>query len=152
MAGKPRFTEAEVETALLANGTLTGAADELRCSPRTLSNYVKDSPTLQEARAQGLAAVADRAETNVARAIAEGDVKASQWFLVNAPPGKDRGYGKRQEIEQATVMIDPESFSPRRPESWEELRQKWNLSEPIVIEDTASARTESPPTMLREKG
>ncbi len=145
MPSKPKFSDAQIKAALVEFGTFTAAAKALDCSDRTIGLRVKSSAELQAAAEEGRERITTIAESNIVAEILDGNERASRWWLQSSPEGKRRGYGVRQEIAPA-VAVDPENFIPHRPESWEELRQKYpDLGEPIVIEDSPT-RAEPPPT------
>lgn len=79
-----------------AGGIFTGAAQQLNCSPNTVANYVKDSPTLQSLLEELQEQHLDLAETKLIKMILDGDRTAVIFYLKTK--GKGRGYSERTEV------------------------------------------------------
>src|SRR5262245_6648578 len=97
MAGKQRYTRAEVLEALLAcNGLLYLAADRLGCGSNTVINYMRRYPSLRRLVLEKRGRRVDVGEAALDRAVLAGEPWAVQFLL--RTQGKDRGYVERSEV------------------------------------------------------
>ena len=98
MAGKPRYTVAQVAEALEATaGIRAAAAKKLGCSRSTVANYIDRHKRLRDLEAEIVEGNLDVAEGQVLKAIHEGDLKAVIFYLKTK--GKHRGYSERHQVE-----------------------------------------------------
>ncbi len=97
MANKEKFKVEQVEAALRASAGLHYlAADKLRCSPSTITNYVERYKSLQKAVVESRETTKDIAEAELIKKIKRGDTVSIIFFLKTQ--GKERGYTERQEL------------------------------------------------------
>lgn len=93
----PRYTEAQIEKALVATkGMVYLAAKHLGCTWHTVDTRVKQSPRLQAVVAEQSGQVLDTAELKLYASIIDGDLGAIKYIL--STKGKERGYVERQEV------------------------------------------------------
>ncbi|OHV87921.1 hypothetical protein ORS3428_03850 [Mesorhizobium sp. ORS 3428] len=76
-------------------GIKTAAAAALKVGKTTLYAFLKAHPNVMEAAADVDEEILDIAESQVVKAIREGDLPTVRWFL--ELKGKDRGYVRRVE-------------------------------------------------------
>ena len=97
MARTPRFSVEQVEEALRQSmGVNTIAAHKLGCSPSTVGNYIARSEKLRKAVEEIVEETLDLAETQLFKALREGNLTAVLFYLKTK--GKHRGYVERTEI------------------------------------------------------
>ena len=77
------------------------AARKLGCSPKTVYNYAKRYPIVQEAVDDERGHFVDTAELGLKRAVLNGAAWAIRFTLETL--GKDRGYTKRVEVENDPI-------------------------------------------------
>jgi len=98
-------------------GLKTFAAQRLNCSLRTLDQYIKDNPELQDAIEDINQKILDMAEMQILKLVQKGDPAILRWFAERKM--RKRGYGKTDEEEKTewvppTVIIQPVD-PPKRP-------------------------------------
>jgi hypothetical protein len=97
MAGKPRYTPAQVIAALKkSKGMVFIAAKRLRCDPETIYNYCRRYPAVDRVKQAQRGEMVDLAETRLLQAIQKGEPWGIALCLKTI--GKDRGYVERQEV------------------------------------------------------
>ncbi|MBA3829870.1 MAG: hypothetical protein H0X33_13100 [Taibaiella sp.] len=97
MARTKQFKPQQIIDALVKNhGMVYLSAKELGCEPKTIYNYAKDSPEIQEAINNARGEVTDNAESKLFDAINKGEAWAICFYLKTQ--GKSRGYVERQEV------------------------------------------------------
>lgn len=97
MPRKNKFTVTQVVDAIKdAKGFLSTAARHLDCDYKTVQNYAKRYPTVQEAINEERETVKDLAEGSLFSEIKNGNITAIIFYLKTQ--GKDRGYVERQEF------------------------------------------------------
>ncbi len=97
----PRYRVEQIAEALRASaGIYTGAASKLRCSPQTIKNYVQRHKVLQALAEEIRDATLDLAETQLVRALNDGNLTAVIFYLKTK--GKERGFTERAEITGAS--------------------------------------------------
>ncbi|MGR3219495.1 MAG: helix-turn-helix domain-containing protein [Candidatus Anammoxibacter sp.] len=97
MPKKPKFTKEKVANALeKSKGFQSYAANLLKCTPRTIYNYMQKYPELQEVLNDALEERIDVAETKLDEAINKGEPWSIAFFLKTR--AKHRGYVERQEV------------------------------------------------------
>lgn len=109
MARRGKFTAHAVLAAIRkARGNKTEAARLLETSWITIDNYCRRYPSIQ-AELHGLReGLIDNSEANVANAVANGDLQASQWVLRTI--GKKRGWTERSEVVLSGDEANPITF------------------------------------------
>ena len=113
--GRHKFLASQVAEALQkSHGLQTLAAEALGCSCRTVSNYIKEHPTVAEAYDEAREVVLDVAESKLYKAINDGKEWAIKFYLSTV--GKSRGYTQKQEIEhsgevKSGVLLVPAEIS-----------------------------------------
>jgi len=100
-------TETEIIAALTkTHGMMSRAARILGCDRKTISNRLKEFPSIGQALEETELRRLDEAETSLDRNIKNGHQRAIEFFLKNK--GKARGYGRDndqdQEVDLATVI------------------------------------------------
>lgn len=73
-------------------------ANHLKCSPKTIYNYINKYPEVKEAKEDAEGLRLDATELKLEDAIDAGEAWAICFFLKTK--GKSRGYTERQEVEQ----------------------------------------------------
>lgn len=97
MAGKQRFTAAQVAAALTTcKGLVYLTAKRLKCSPDTVTNYCNRYPSVQAIRDAQRGQMVDLAEQKLWESIQQGEAWGITLCLKTL--GKDRGYVERQEL------------------------------------------------------
>ena len=97
MAKKPKFTVDQVAEALRQSaGIQSLAANRLRCDAKTVGNYIARHDTLKKLVREILDETIDVAESQLIKAIGEGNLTAIIFYLKTK--GKDRGYSERREV------------------------------------------------------
>lgn len=86
-----------------AGGIVGKAARELGIERSSLTQRIARNPVLQKAKAEGEEYVSDTAEGNVTKAIDDGDVSTSRWWL--AQKAKSRGYGVVRVDDDQLAMV-----------------------------------------------
>lgn len=87
-----RYTVAEVADAIRkAQGIKAAAARQLGCEWETVDSYIRRYKTCEAAYEQASERVLDVAESVVIKAIMDGSIEESKWYLVKK--GRKRGYG-----------------------------------------------------------
>src|ERR1700719_2579738 len=96
MAGKPRYTVAQVVEALQSTqGLQYLAAKKLGCHPDTITNYSKRYKQVAGAISAARGELVDIGEVKLRAAVMAGDAWAVCFLLKTQ--GKDRGYSERTE-------------------------------------------------------
>tara|TARA_R110000823_G_scaffold312759_1_gene439689 strand:- start:3588 stop:3950 length:363 start_codon:yes stop_codon:yes gene_type:complete len=90
-----KYTEEEVEKALVKAATVTGAAQILSCQRSTIYNYMEKYPALNNAISDAREQMLDVAETALMTNIK--DKHPSSVFFYLKTIGKNRGYVERVE-------------------------------------------------------
>ena len=123
-------TETEIIAVLTrTHGMLSKAARILGCDRKTISNRLKEFPSIGQALEESEARRLDEAETMLDRNIAKGEQRAIEFFL--SKKGRLRGYGtdskdKDDEIDLGKVVAD-----------WQAMLEETkppSLSNPSVLE------------------
>jgi len=118
MAETHKLTIDQVKEALQQEaGLKTFAARRLNCSWKTVDQYIKDNPELQDALEEINQQILDMAESVILKRVQKGDPAILRWFAERKM--RKRGYGKTDEEEKAawvppTVIIQPVA-PPKRP-------------------------------------
>lgn len=98
MPWEPSYTEDEVEAALRRyRGLISYAAEHLKVTCPTIYNYLKRYPRLQEVLKECRSKRIDVAESNLDKALDNGEQWATLFTL--KMQGKDRGYIEKQQTE-----------------------------------------------------
>ena len=109
----PKFTVEQVAEALRETaGIRSAAARKLGCSPSTITNYVERHPDLSKVESDIVESNLDKAETQLLKAIASGNLTAIIFYL--KCKGKHRGYIERTQIEGkggGPVLVKPDLSS-----------------------------------------
>jgi len=96
--GDEQYTIEEVAQGLRkAGGIFTSAAKNIGCTRKTVSDYVKRYPELQDIVDEGHARMLDLAENNLLTGLKAGD-KTMTIFVLKCF-GKSRGYIQSQQVE-----------------------------------------------------
>jgi len=112
-------TETEIIAALTkTHGMLSKAARILGCDRKTISNRLKEFPSIGQALEESEALRLDEAETSLDRNIKNGSQRAIKFLL--AHKGKTRGYGHDkegdEEVDLGTVVeIFQKALEETRP-------------------------------------
>ena len=115
MAGKPRYTQKQIETALVnMSGNVSAAARSLGFQRHHLHAIIAKSPKLQQVVHDARQSMCDNAESALNRAVINGEAWAVCFTLKTQ--AKDRGYVERTQqeitgrdggpIEQTTTVFD----------------------------------------------
>lgn len=96
MAGREKFTAAEIIAAIEKAHTAAAAARVLGCNPQTIRNYADRYPTVAAALQASRDDMIDWAEVSLRKAVLNGEPWAVAMVLKTI--GKNRGYTERQEI------------------------------------------------------
>jgi hypothetical protein len=101
-----KLTLEQIKQALAnTSNNITEAAIQLHCHRDTLYNYIQRYPELQEHRRQVVAAMCDKARSNVHHAVVAGDVRTSIVFLgKHDPEWADRSTIKHKGVIQHEVQ------------------------------------------------
>lgn len=92
-----RCSKESVAQALLdSRGIASVAARKLGVSRKSIFDYMDRWPELHEVRDEARNVISDKAEDNIVKAVNEGDLKTSRWWLQHQ--ARDRGYGERLEL------------------------------------------------------
>lgn len=79
---RQRYTAAQFIAAIKGSGGVISAiADAVGCSWHTARKYIDQYPTVKEAWENERQRITDRARHNIIRAIGEGDLQLSKWWL-----------------------------------------------------------------------
>jgi len=121
-------TETEIIAALTqTHGMLSKAARILGCDRKTISNRLKEFPSIGQALEETEALRLDQAETMLDRNIAKGEQRAIEFFL--SKKGRGRGYGTDSKDDEPDLQTVIELFQ----KGLEETRPT-SFSQPSVIE------------------
>lgn len=90
-----------------AKGDIDAAARALDIAPKTLRAEVERDPQLRAAYREEMERIADRAQSNVAIAIEQGDLGTSKWYLDRI--GAKRGFTEHKAITQRTTHMTIDS-------------------------------------------
>lgn len=97
MAGKPRFTAAQIQAAIIQHrGLLFMTAKSLGCSYSTLRNYLARYPSVRDALDSARGELIDTAELKLYESILKGEAWGITLCLKTL--GRDRGYVERTEV------------------------------------------------------
>jgi hypothetical protein len=97
MAKKHRYTASQVIAALQhTRGMVYLAAKELRCNPKTIMNYCKTFPSVEQAKHDARGELLDIAELKLWAAVNRGESWAVAFALRTV--GRDRGYGESMHV------------------------------------------------------
>ena len=118
MAGKPRYTQKQIETALVnMSGNVSAAARSLGFQRHHLHAIIAKSPKLQQVVHDARQSMCDNAESALNRAVINGEAWAVCFTLKTQ--AKDRGYVERTQqeitgrdggpIEQRTTVFNHSS-------------------------------------------
>ncbi len=78
-----------------SGGIITTIARRVGCDWATAKKYITEYATVRQAYENEKQAELDFAERNILKAVHDGDIPTSRWYLSTV--GKDRGYTERQE-------------------------------------------------------
>lgn len=93
--GKRKFTVDQMKSALVAAGTINGAARILKCERRTVVSYIDSHDELKVAIDEARAVLLDTAEDALMTNV--GERHPASVFFVLKTLGKQRGYVERLE-------------------------------------------------------
>ncbi len=97
------LTVSRVEKALLAtHGLKAKAAEKLKCSPSTISKFLKKHPKVEETIEKAVEAMLDTAEGKLFKHIEEGNIPALLFYL--KCKGKGRGYVEKDQTVTLEAM------------------------------------------------
>ena len=120
-------TETEIIAALTkTHGMLSKAARILGCDRKTISNRLKEFPSIGQALEESEAHRLDEAETSLDRNIKNGHQKAIEFFLKNK--GKSRGYGQDPKDDEPDLQTVIEKFQ----KALEETRPTELPKQPVI--------------------
>jgi hypothetical protein len=119
-----KLTVSKVEAALRANaGVILYTAVALSVTRKSLYEFMRKHPELEQVRDEARETMLDTAEHHVVNAVNSGDMRTVRWVLDRL--GRHRGYSTRQEvagvehapltferIEHVIVDPDPELVQP----------------------------------------
>jgi hypothetical protein len=119
MAKTKQFKSQQIIQALNDNnGMVYISAKALGCDPKTIYNYAKDDPDVQNAIDNARGHVTDNAESKLFAAIEKGEAWAICFYLKTQ--GKSRGYIERQEISGPDGSPIPvKQFVSISPDDWD---------------------------------
>ena len=80
-----------------SGGIITTIAKRVGCAWHTAAKYIAEYPTVQQAYADETEFITDLAETELIKAIKDGDLSAVKFYLTTK--GKDRGYSQKSELD-----------------------------------------------------
>ncbi len=106
-----RYTAGQFIAAIKGSGGVISAiADAVGCSWHTARKYIDQYPTVKEAWENERQRITDRARHNIIRAIGDGDLQMSKWWLQVMDPefverNKTELTGK--DGEGLTIVIKP---------------------------------------------
>jgi len=106
------FDKREIAAALVQSfGIVLGAATLLKCTPKTVYNYLHRYPELEEAREIGRKNRTDRAELALYKMVGDDYFAAVRFALEGSKEGRKRGWGTRPQVEvqdnrQQTLIIE----------------------------------------------
>ena len=80
-----------------SGGIITTIAKRVGCAWHTAAKYISEYPTVQQAYADETEFITDLAETELIKAIKDGDLSAVKFYLTTK--GKDRGYSQKSELD-----------------------------------------------------
>jgi hypothetical protein len=102
MAGKQRFTQAQIIAALTkSKGMVYLAAKRLHCDVDTILNYCKRYPAVERVKQAQRGEMVDLAEMKLYESIKHGEAWGIAFCLKTI--GKDRGYVEQQKL----ALTDP---------------------------------------------
>lgn len=120
MAGKEKFTAKQMVEALKSTrGFVSLAASRLKCSVRTVQNYVERYPSVKQAKEEAREMMIDIAEGKLYEQIQQDNMTAIIFFL--KCQGKKRGYTERQEVTGAEgnpLEVVVKGYSVVSPDDW----------------------------------
>ena len=79
-------------------GIISAIADRVGCDWHTAKRYIDGYPTIKQAYDNERHKVTDKARHNIIKAIQEGDVQVSKWWL----QVMDKDFAPRQELDLTT--------------------------------------------------
>lgn len=119
---KPKYTVTQVCQALdQSRGMITLAADHLKCSTRTVHNYINQHEKVKEVLESHRMRRIDRAEFALDDKVEEGDLGAIKYVL--SCLGRDRGYGEKSEHTHLHNFGTIEVPATADPNDWESIAQ-----------------------------
>lgn len=113
MGRKAKVTPAQVSKALQdAHGLQAAAARNLRVSRTTISNYIKDNPSVKAAYDDVNETTIDFVEGELLKNIRNGNIIAQIFYLKTK--AKHRGYIERTELtgKEGAPLFDPSTMKP----------------------------------------
>jgi hypothetical protein len=97
MAKTHRYTAQQVIDALKATrGMVYLAAQQLQCNPKTIMNYYKKFPLVEQAKHDARGALLDEAELRLWKAVQRDEAWAIAFALKTI--GRSRGYAERLDL------------------------------------------------------
>ena len=112
LAGRKKFTVKQFIDAIPGTGGVISAlADKVGCNRNTAKNYIDKYQTVSDAFEQERNTITDRAKNNVVKAIEDGDLSISKWWLTV----KDPEFIPKQDLninQPAVVVIEWDDDTP----------------------------------------
>lgn len=97
MPKKEQYNKTQIREAIeAAGGIVVEAAEKLGCTPKTVYQYIKRHPDLEDARNEAREITLDLAESELIKKIKAGDTTCIIFYLKTQ--GKHRGYVEKQDI------------------------------------------------------
>lgn len=97
MSKKEQYSKTQIKEAIeAAGGIVVDAAGKLGCTPKTIYQYIKRHPDLEDARNEAREITLDLAESELIKKIKAGDTTCIIFYLKTQ--GKHRGYVEKQDI------------------------------------------------------
>lgn len=100
-----KFVPAQVIAALESSGgVVLGAAQKLRCSQRTIQNYIDRYPDVAESQRWSRRALLDLAVSGIVKKVAEGNLDACKF--VARTLGRDDGWSEKHLVTPPKEAVD----------------------------------------------
>lgn len=123
MPKKNKYSKKQIINALIQNnGLITFAAKSLGCHRNTISNAMREDPSIWEAYVDFNEVTLDLAENVIRSSIMAGDVKTAMWFLEKK--GQSRGYGIKDLDSNSDEHAPPTPLSKETQKLGVELLKK----------------------------
>ena len=91
-----------------SGGIISTIAARVGCDWSTAKKYITDYPTVAQVHQDECEKVTDLAETEIIKAIRNGDTHTAKWYLTMK--GRERGYAKTERQEVTGPDGDPVQF------------------------------------------
>lgn len=122
-------------------GIISAIAARVGCKWHTARDAIERFPSVKQAYDNEREVVTDVAESTVIKAIRDGGLGASQWWLTRK--GKDRGFVERREVETSGPGGGPISISLETAASVrEDLQRKLIQAADDQAEDSSPEETD----------